>query len=219
MGAALPATARAQAPPIIMPPIAPPPPPASRLPPPRIDKTKHYYLFFDQIIDVGSMRGLRRQLATLVEAGVSEITLVLNSPGGAIEPMLITYSFIQSLPAKINTHAQGFVQSAATLLYLAGEARSSDRFARFLFHPSAQSLTAGTYNEQQTRERVTSFEAFIEVQAQILQDRTALAPAEIDRFTRETVVYTAQQAQAAGVVQTIADLRIPADTARIMFQE
>ena len=182
-----------------------------------IDKTKSYYLFFDQTIDVASMRTLRRQLANLVEAGVSEITLVLDSPGGLIDPMLITYSFILALPATINTHAQGFVQSAATLLFLAGQKRSADRNARFLFHPSTASVS-GVMGEQQVRERLTAFDVVTEVLAQIYRDRTTLAASEIDRFARETVIYTAEQALAAGVVQTVADLRIPGEgKAKIMF--
>jgi membrane-bound ClpP family serine protease len=110
-----PVTPPAVTPPNVTPPAVTPPRPApvatSAGP---IDKSKAHYLFFDQSIDVNSMRALRRELANLAEAGVSEITLVLDSPGGQVEPMLITYSFIQALPAKIKTHAQGFVQSAAS---------------------------------------------------------------------------------------------------------
>jgi ATP-dependent protease ClpP protease subunit len=228
-GAAMPAVARAQDPttgpqatPPVPPVASPAPPPVNPIRPPpapitAIDKTKAYYVFFDQPIDVASMRTMRRQLATLVEAGVSDITLVLNSPGGLIEPMLITYSFILALPAKINTHAQGFVQSAATLLFLAGQERSADRNARFLFHPS-QSPVSGVMSEQQIHERLTAFDVIADVMAQIYRDRSNLTPAEITRFAHEEVIYTADQALASGVVQKVADLRIPGEgKAKIMF--
>jgi ATP-dependent Clp protease protease subunit len=198
-------------------PPGPTPPRAPPTPVAALDKTKAYYLLFDQIIDVNTMRALRRQLATLVEAGVSDITLVIDSPGGLIEPMLITYSFILALPAKINTHAQGFVQSAATALFLAGQERSADRNARFLFHPTLSSV-AGVMGEQQMRERLTAFDVIAEVMAQIYRDRTNLPGPEIERFGREEVIYTANQAQASGVIQTVADLRIPGDgKAKILF--
>ncbi len=242
-GAAVPTLARAQGTPANPAPVIPPPtvpspaiptptvphlplpgvPPISAAPRPAltpgspIDKTKAYYLFFDQQIDVASMRTLRRQLTTLVEAGVTDITLVIDSPGGQVEPTLITYSFILALPARIATHAQGFVQSAATLLFLAGQDRSADRYARFVFHPT-QSVVNGVMAEQQIRERVAAFDEVVDVMTQIYHDRTTLSPADIERFTRETVVYTAEQARAAGVVQTVADLRIPGDNkSRILF--
>jgi ATP-dependent Clp protease, protease subunit len=242
-GAAMPALARAQTSPTVpqvTAPGAPPgdapmstpalpalPTPAVKIPaasvhqPPTpagaIDKTKSYYVFFDQIIDVASMRTLRRQLTNLVEAGVAEITLVIDSGGGQVEPMLITYSFILALPAKINTHAQGFVQSAAMPLFLAGQERSADRNARFLFHPS-QSPVTGIMNEEQIHERLTLFDTVTDMIDQIYHDRTRLPQSEIDRFGRETVIYTAAQALASGVVQKVADLRIPGDgKAKIMF--
>ena len=222
-GVIIPALARAQVSPLVpqvttpaMPPFTSPVPPAPIRPPlapiDAIDKSKSYYLFFDQTIDVASMHRLRQQLATLVEAGVSEITLVIDSAGGMVDPMLITYSFIQALPAKISTHAQGFVQSAATLLFLAGQERSADRNARFLFHPPQSVVNAAVNSvvgEQQIHERLTAFDAVADVMAQIYRDRTRLGGSEIDRFARETVIYTAEQAQASGVIQTVADLRIP----------
>lgn len=221
-GVAVPAAARAQAPSSIpqvtLPAALPGVLPASQAAPARpptpvaaIDKTKSYYLFFDQVIDVNSMHKLRQQLANLVEAGVPEITLVMNSAGGQVEPTLTTYSFIRALPAKIKTHGQGFVASAATLLFLAGQERSADCNARFLFHPS-QSLVAGVMGEQQIHERLTAFDTVADMMAHVYRDRTSLTASEIDRFTRETVIYTAEQAQSCGVVQTVADLRIPGES-------
>ena len=182
-----------------------------------IDKSKSYYVFFDQNIDVNSMRALRRQLATLTEAGVPEITLVIDSAGGQIEPMLITYSFILALPTKINTHAQGFVQSAAAYLFLAGHDRSADHYARFAFHPT-QAPMSGLMGEEQIHERSAMFDTVSDVLAQICHDRTSLPDSEIARFNRELVYYTAEQARTYGVVQSVADLRIPGDgKAKMLF--
>jgi ATP-dependent protease ClpP protease subunit len=228
-GIAMPALARAQETPVppvttpALPPVVSPTPlptaPARSSPVPvtAIDRTKAYYLFFDQPIDVASMRTLRRQLANLVEAGVSEITLVIDSAGGLLDPVLITYGYILALPVRIRTHAQNFVASAATLLFLAGQERSADHNARFVFHP-AQAPVIGNMDEQQFRERLAVFNSVAEVTARIYRERTSLADQEIDRFSRETVIYTAEQALAAGVVQTVADLRIPGEgKARILF--
>ncbi len=214
-----------QATPPVAPQIAPPPAPPAVAPasvPPRppaaaIDRTKIYYVFFEQAIDVNSMRALRRQLATLVEAGVTQINLVIDSQGGQIDPMLVTYSFIRALPATVNTHAQGFVQSAATVLFLAGQTRTADRTARFLFHPSSTSM-AGLMTEQQLRDRSSEVNAVAQVLGAIYQDRTRLTSDQVSRFAREEVILTAEQAQAAGFVEAVADLRMPGgDMARMLF--
>ncbi len=197
--------------------VPPPSPPRPAGPAAPIDPAKAYYLFFDQTIDVNSMHALRRQLATLVEAGVSQITLVINSPGGLVSQVLITYSFIRSLPATINTHAVGLVASAGNVLFLAGEHRSADRSARFLFHPSTVSLL-GTLNGSQLKEKVTQDEAIEGMLTQIYRDRTALTDEDIQRFGRGEVIYTAEQAQHLGIAQDVADLKLPGgQAARILF--
>jgi ATP-dependent protease ClpP protease subunit len=186
------------------------PPPAPIVPVTSIDKSKSYYLFFEGSIDVASMLALRRQLTNLTEAGVSEITLVIDSAGGQIEPILITYSFIRALPTKVNTHAQGFVQSAASVLFLAGQDRSADRNVRFVFHPS-QLPVSGLMNGEQIHERASASEVVSDSLAQICRDRTSLPASEIAKFAREMVVYTAEQARGYGVVQAVSDLRIPGE--------
>jgi ATP-dependent protease ClpP protease subunit len=183
-----------------------------------IDKTKSYYLFFEQTIDAASMKALRKQLVTLVEAGVAEITIVMASPGGLLFPALTTYSFIASLPANIDTHAQGFVASAATVLFLAGRRRSADRSAGFVFHPSLTTVQ-GSFNEQQMREQLAFMGDVQGSVARIYRERTRLADADIERFQRETVIYSAEQARELDIVQTVEDLRIQGERSKILFVE
>ena len=212
-----PQTITLPAPQVVAPAVPPLSPPKLSGPAAPIDATKAYYLFFDQTIDANSMHALRRQLATLVEAGVSQITLVINSPGGLVSQVLITYSFIRSLPATINTHAVGLVASAGNILFLAGENRSADRSARFLFHPSTVSLL-GTLDGPQLKEKVTQDDAIEGMLTQIYRDRTGLTDEDIQRFGHGEVIYTAEQAQRLGIAQNVADLKLPGgQAARILF--
>lgn len=225
-GATVPSFAFAQdVPPAVVPLVTPPAPQAAAPPAPvrppgalgAIDRTKTYYLFFDQVIDVASMRAMRREMANLAEGGVKHIVLVLNSPGGAVEPMLITYSFIRALPVRIDTHAQGFVQSAATVLFLAGEGRTADHAARFLFHPSQLPLN-GSVTEQQLRDRATQMDAVSDVIGGIYRERAAFPDGVTRQFEQSEVIVTADQAQQYGIVQSVDDLRIPGDgSAKITF--
>ena len=225
-GIAAPWLARAQAttpispPQVIVPPapvVTPPRPAAPASPVTAIDKDKIYYVFFDQGIDVNSMRALRRQLAVLVEAGVTQIVLVINSSGGQIFPALITYSFIRSLPARIDTHAQGAVASAATLLFLAGEGRSADHGAIFLFHPS-QTLIPGLLNEQQIQDQLMQVDSVKASTDQIYRSRTKLTEEQVRSFNQGEIIYTADPAQQPGVGNSVSVTALPGgQTAKILF--
>jgi ATP-dependent Clp protease, protease subunit len=136
-----------------------------------------------------------------------------------VTPTLGLYSLIRALPAKINTHAQGFVASAATILFLAGQDRSADRNARFLFHPS-QSTVFGQVSEAQIQDQLTQFIDLEDEITQIYHDQTKLSDDDIKQFQRETVIFDAEKAQKSGIIQTIADLRIEGDQkAKIPFIE
>lgn len=213
--AMLPAAALAQpAPPSSPAPATAPPP---RPTPAAIEAGKHYFVFFNQSITTASMRTLDRQLVTLIEGGVTHVTLVLNSPGGSVSETLTAYSLIRALPARIDTHAVGFVASAATTLFLAGQTRTADRNARFLFHPT-QTAFNGSSTAQDTRDRLAMFSTLNGLVSDIIHDRTTVPRDEVERFERQEVFYTAQQALEAGIVQEVTDLRIPGEgQARTLF--
>jgi ATP-dependent protease ClpP protease subunit len=183
-----------------------------------VDRSKTYYLFFDQEVTLASMHALRRQLSTLVEAGVQNITIVLDSGGGLMEPALVTYSFIRSLPVHINMHAQHLVASAATILFLAGDVRSADPIAVFGFHPALAPIM-GFLNEQQAEDSLAVLKSVVSAAERIYRRRTSLPDSEIAAFGQRQVLYDAEQARRFGIVQSVAELRIPAGTAKILFVE
>ena len=182
-----------------------------------IDKTKAYYVFFNEAIDATSMRALRRQLTLLVEAGVTQVTLVVNSLGGAVGPMLVTYGFIRALPITVNTHVQSIAASAATMLFLAGQGRSADRNARFLFHPLSTTI-AGSFDTAGMHDQMEQLAVSQDIVTNIYKDRTKLSDQELARFNHGQVTYSAEQARQSGVVQTVADLKVPGgQAARMLF--
>ncbi|MGD0639919.1 MAG: ATP-dependent Clp protease proteolytic subunit [Roseiarcus sp.] len=184
-----------------------------------VDKEKAYFLFFQQNIDLQTVKTLRGYLVALVEGGVKEIAIVISSNGGLLTPALQLYSLILSLPVKIKTHAQVFVGSAANILYLAGAERSTDANAKFLFHPS-QTPIFGVFNSPQFEDQLRMMNESDEVLEQIYRDRTKLPDVEIKRFQHETVVYSAAKAVEFGIAQRIGELSIPGDgKAKLVFVE
>ncbi len=184
-----------------------------------VDKTKAYVLFFQQTIDLQSVKVLRNDLAALAEGGAKEITLVISSGGGLVTPALQLYSLIRSLPVKIKTHAQAFVASAANLLYLAGEERTADANAKFVFHPS-QSPMMGVFNSPQIDDQMRLMNDSNDMLDQIYRDRTKLPEADIKRFQHEMVIYSASEAVELGIVHRICDIGIPGEgKSKLVFLE
>jgi len=191
-------------------------PPVSSLGP--IDKTKAYFMFFQRNIDLVSAKALRTDLVALVEGGVTDITLIINSPGGLLAPSLQLYSLIRSLPVKIKTHGQGIVASAANLLMLAGEERTADKVTRFFFHPS-QSPIIGTFNSVQFDDQLLVMREYENMLAEIYRERTKIPEADIDRFKHGSVPYDAAKALEYGVIHKIHPLEIPSQKAKLVFAD
>ena len=181
-----------------------------------IDKTKSYFVFFQRNIDIGSAKVLRGDLVALVEGGVTDITLIINSPGGTLAPSLQLYNLIRSLPAKIKTHGQGIVASAANLLMLAGDERTADAGTRFFFHPS-QSAIIGTFNSAQIDDQLLVMREYENMLGEIYRDRTKIPATEIDRFRHGSVPYDASKALEYGLIQKIKGLEIPSQKAKLVF--
>ena len=184
-----------------------------------IDKTKAYFVFFQQSIDGQSVKTLRDDLVLLVEGGVKDITVVISSNGGLVTPALQLYSLIRSFPVKIKTHGQVFVGSAANLLFLAGDERSADANAKFVFHPT-QAPVLGAFNTPQFDDQMRLMNDSNEILEQIYHDRTKLPDADIKRFQHEMVIYDAPKALELGIVQRVGDIGIPGDgKAKLVFAE
>jgi ATP-dependent Clp protease, protease subunit len=174
----------------------------------QVDKTKSYFIFFQKNVDTFTMKSLRGYLVGLVEGGVTDITLVISSPGGLVIPALQMYGLIRSLPVTIKTHGQGFVQSAANILMLAGEGRTADVETQFWFHP-AQSPIFGTFNTPQFEDQLQMLNETEDTMAQIYGERTKIPSDEIKRFKHETMIYGAAKAQEYGIIQSVGTLQPP----------
>lgn len=65
---------------------------------------------------------------------VSEIHVHINSYGGAVSEGWAIYNALREHPARIVTHADGFVASAAIYPFMAGEERIASNLSAFFFH-------------------------------------------------------------------------------------
>ncbi|MBV8392312.1 MAG: ATP-dependent Clp protease proteolytic subunit [Alphaproteobacteria bacterium] len=217
-----------QAAPVVTPPVPTPPvvnpltnlvtaaPPSVAPTLGQIDKAKPYYLYFQRSIDLVSAKQLRDTLVKLVEAEVTDITLVLNSVGGLVAPTLQLYSLIRSLPITIKTHGQGLVASSATILILAGEERTAEKNTRFMLHAMSGSLVT-QLNTPQFEEQIQMFHDQEEFFEQIYKERTGIPAADLAKSKHETVYYNADTATKNGIISKIVALKVPPKAKLVFF--
>lgn len=95
-------------------------------------------------IDSNTVNMLLSVVNTQVRGGVKKITIVLSSPGGDTASAFAAYNILKNVPAEITTFNAGTIDSAAMLIYCAGQHRYSfPDPARFLIHGNALNLGTG----------------------------------------------------------------------------
>ncbi len=167
----------------------------------RSTRRKTYYVFFEQ----ADRRELHARAAPAAwrrwsEAGVAQVTLVIDSPAGRVEPMLVAYSFIRSLPMTDRTPTRRASSQSAATVVVPGRGRPVGRPRRaFPVPPQADRRWPGTLNEQQMQRAGHRCGSNVEGGrwTQIYQDRTKLSDDQVTSSSASSeVIFTAEQARA-----------------------
>lgn len=93
------------------------------------------FIFFQAHISPEMGGKFCNELEHILDEGISELFLLLNSPGGSLRLALGILNFLESLPLKITTCNMSSCDSAAMLLFLAGKQRICTPESRFWLHP------------------------------------------------------------------------------------
>lgn len=79
----------------------------------------------------------------LQQLDAEEIHVHINSGGGSVAEGFAIYNALRDHPAKIVTHADGFVASAGIFPFLAGDQRIANIVSAFYFHPVQMAANGG----------------------------------------------------------------------------
>lgn len=116
----------------------------------QIGREAHVYIYGDIVTwkyfdDETSAYSFKDEIAAL---DVDVIHVHINSYGGAVSEGWAIYNTLREHPARIVTHADGFVASAAIYPFMAGEERIASTLSAFFFH---QVLVSTTGNADELR--------------------------------------------------------------------
>lgn len=143
------------------------------------------------------------QLLALDAAGDDDITLYINSPGGAITGMFALHDTIQLLESRVSTRCVGLAASAGAFLLTTGTGvRSASENSRIMIHQplggargTARDIEIQAQNIVWMRERIN----------QILAERTGQSIEQIRIDTDRDFWMTAQEAKEYGIIDTVLD--------------
>ena len=86
------------------------------------------------------------ELTAAIPADATEVTIRINSPGGAVSDGLAMYNYLKDHPAKITTVVDGYAASAASIVMLAGDVRVAHKSSIIMIH-DPWSMAVGDSND------------------------------------------------------------------------
>ena len=95
---------------------------------------------------INTIEILSKELNRLKALNTKQITVKINSYGGDCNDALAIHDALQDHSAKIITQGNGYVASAATIIFMAGEERKISKNALFLIH-KCSSYNRGNEND------------------------------------------------------------------------
>jgi ATP-dependent Clp protease protease subunit len=168
------------------------------------------YISFSGPINQMSTQLVISQVVGLVTQGVTDIHLLMSTPGGEVMSGITLYNTLRGLPIHLTTHNVGNVDSIGTAVYLAGERRLACAQATFMFH----GVGFATNGIQQFQERrlLEHLEALRADQGRInaiLQERSKLTAEECERLTLQQQTKDSSYAVGHGIAHRVQAVHVP----------
>ena len=158
---------------------------------------------FDEVGEGGiSGQGFADEMQMLVDFGVKEINININSPGGSIMDGFSIFHAITNSEATVNTHIVGVAASMAGIFALAGDHVSIVDYGTVMIHDPLISSN-GEKIEDLTPEQETALEAMRSSLLVILKNRTNKSEKELSEMMKAETWLNAKEALEGGFVDEI----------------
>jgi ATP-dependent protease ClpP protease subunit len=155
-----------------------------------------------------------------LKQGMTELGLLISTPGGNVFHGLSAYNFLKGIPITVTTHNFGSADSIGVILFCAGDKRYSVPQARFLLHGVSANFPQGcSLEEKQLEERLKSLQIDMGNIARVIadavgKDKDAVVADMLDR----TTLYPEEAVEYGLVHEIKAELFEPgADVSSIQF--
>jgi ATP-dependent Clp protease protease subunit len=162
------------------------------------------YIQFCAIVVENSIKILMQTINNELKQGTTHFILLISSPGGSVFWGLTAYNFLKGIPAQIDTHNMGSIDSVANVLYCAGQKRYSVPHGRFLMHGVGFDVPQGSrFDEKSLDERMKGLKMDTENIAGVISESASKTEDEIKKAMYEGTVLNPEQAVSFGLVHEI----------------
>lgn len=171
-------------------------------------------LFINFMANIDERRSatLLSVISDYLRTGIKKIKINISSPGGSVFHATSLYNFIAGLKdVEVHTHNFGQVDSAATVIFLAGKKRTCSSVATFLFHGPKRIFIGPqiALGKKDLGDHLETLESDISKLIEIISKVTKQSKDKISEFFEKQRVFTAEKAKEEGLAQEIIDETIP----------
>lgn len=163
-------------------------------------------IFLTDEVDADSCSRLITQLMYLDRCDPDkEVTLYINSPGGAVTDGLAVYDVMRLMQAPLRTVCMGTCASMGAILFLAGEKREMMEHGRLMVHDPAfgGSHNMGGKKPHQIQSELDDLNRCREELAKIIAERCGKSLEEIYAITANDTYFSATEAIEFGLATDI----------------
>jgi ATP-dependent protease ClpP protease subunit len=173
----------------------------------------HFLIGFNLVIDRFATMRLMQSVGSALEKGAQSITLLLSSHGGAPEQAFYAYEILRTVPVPLITHNVGTIQSAAMVIFLAGQQRFAVPHAHFLMHQTVHTPVAGSsYGQELLDHSAESIHADDLRAIAIISERTEQPAKTVRRWHAGQKLRSTHFAETHGIIHGIRAVQFPAQS-------
>lgn len=155
-------------------------------------------------IDVNTAHSLITYVnGQIYNSEIKKLKIIISSNGGDIDSAIRIYSYLKALSIEVETIAFSQIDSAANIIYVAGNKRIAIKGCRFFLHEGTFTTGAQTTTLHNHEEALTLFKELSKKHVGILSKETGKKEKEITELLIKSTILTAEKAKDIGLVHEI----------------
>lgn len=163
---------------------------------------------FTGSVDEENVRAFINEIKNLTEKfpNATELTIYMSSPGGNVDIAVELFNFLKLLDCKIRTMNISCVNSAAIIIFAAGDERIGLPCSSFYVHAITKNLN-GNFTADDLLREAKEMAANTDKVATILADVSNKNKSYWKRLMRKGCLLTSQKAKELGLVNDISECK------------